>query len=284
MDDSIMVVEDDATTCNLPAANRPAALQRPTGAPVAGASPLNIEALVFNLDASLRVHSRSHFVAWIQGPLRSLLRHDVLICMLPAGGASSFQIDCFSTLVTDASAFGEPLARDTSLAPKLVESWRAHGRLPVLVDHVQSGIVGTGGLANVLARAAATQVVMHGCHDVRGNVTGFFVFACGAGTLSPCHLHHVQLLVPFLHAAWMRAQLNASPHHDTPAHKPDAVVTTREKEVLNWIYFGKTNHEIGCILGISVHTVRDHVRNVLRKLDVVNRTQAIGKALEAQLL
>ena len=53
---------------------------------------------------------------------------------------------------------------------------------------------------------------------------------------------------------------------------------------MRWIYLGKTNSEIGSILGISAMTVRDHVRHLLRKLNVVNRTQAVGKALEAQLL
>jgi len=85
-------------------------------------------------------------------------------------------------------------------------------------------------------------------------------------------------------AAWTRAQLNTWPRSDTPAQKRDCVVTTREQEVMRWIYLGKTNSEIGSILGISAMTVRDHVRHLLRKLNVVNRTQAVGKALEAQLL
>jgi DNA-binding NarL/FixJ family response regulator len=84
--------------------------------------------------------------------------------------------------------------------------------------------------------------------------------------------------------AWTRAQPNAAPRGDRPVQKRDCVVTTREQEVMKWIYLGKTNSEIGCILGISAMTVRDHVRNLLRKLNVVNRTQAVGKALEAQLL
>ncbi|HEY6355260.1 MAG TPA: XrtB/PEP-CTERM-associated transcriptional regulator EpsA [Burkholderiaceae bacterium] len=265
----------------------PAASRGLSGMPVQGASPLDpfdTEALILNLDASLRVHARSQFVAWTQGPLHRLLRQEVLICVLPAGAPSSFRIDCFSTRVTDASVFSRHLARDTSLAPKLIEGWRAHGRRPVLSDLVQSDVIGHSALASALERVAATQVVMHGCHDAAGKVTGFFVFASRAGTLSPRHLYHVQLVVPFLHTAWTRAQLNAWPRIDTPAQTRECAVTTREQEVLKWIYLGKTNPEIGCILGISALTVRDHVRNLLRKLNVVNRTQAVGRALEAQLL
>jgi DNA-binding CsgD family transcriptional regulator len=159
-----------------------------------------------------------------------------------------------------------------------------HGHQPVLVDRVEAGVFRHSALASELKRVGATQIVMHGCHDVDGEVTGFFVFACRAGTLSPRQLYCVRLVVPFLHAAWMRAQLNAGPHGDEPAQQGDAVVTAREQEVLKWIYFGKTNGEIGFILGISTETVKDHVQNLLRKLNVVNRAQAVGRALEARIL
>jgi hypothetical protein len=196
-----------------------AASQCLAGVPVEGASPLDIEALISILDASLRVHARSHFVAWTQGPLHSLLRQEVLICMLPVSGRSSFRIDCFSTLVAAGAFISDPLARDASLAPRLIETWRAHDRRPVLVDRVQSGIIGRSALASALERVAATQVVIHGCHDVAGKVTGFFVFACCTGTLSPRHLHHVQLVVPLLctterRAAQRRADAEARCHRD----------------------------------------------------------------------
>ena len=37
-------------------------------------------------------------------------------------------------------------------------------------------------------------------------------------------------------------------------------------------------------LGISPLTVKNHVQKILRKLDVVNRAQAVGKALELRML
>ena len=36
---------------------------------------LQIESIVLNLDASLRVHARAHFFSWTQGLLQSLIRH-----------------------------------------------------------------------------------------------------------------------------------------------------------------------------------------------------------------
>ncbi|MND01496.1 Transcriptional regulatory protein DegU [compost metagenome] len=64
----------------------------------------------------------------------------------------------------------------------------------------------------------------------------------------------------------------------------DSVLTVRETEILKWIYHGKSNIEIGMILSISALTVKNHVQKILRKLNVLNRTQAVGKALALRIL
>ena len=64
----------------------------------------------------------------------------------------------------------------------------------------------------------------------------------------------------------------------------ESVLTARETEILQWIYHGKSNIEIGMILNISPLTVKNHVQKILRKLNVLNRTQAIGKALALRIL
>src|ERR1700674_3428235 len=60
-----------------------------------------VESLMLNLDASLRVHARSHFFSWTQGLLQSLIRHEVLICALRDGKPLSFRVDSFSTTTPD---------------------------------------------------------------------------------------------------------------------------------------------------------------------------------------
>ena len=40
---------------------------------------------------------------------------------------------------------------------------------------------------------------------------------------------------------------------------------------------GKTNAEIGSILCISSFTVKNHLQNIFKKLDVYNRVQAVSK-------
>jgi DNA-binding CsgD family transcriptional regulator len=68
----------------------------------------------------------------------------------------------------------------------------------------------------------------------------------------------------------------ASP--ETPAVKRLAALRDREREVLELMIAGLRNREIAERLFISVRTVKFHVSNVLRKLDVDSRTAAIALA------
>jgi DNA-binding CsgD family transcriptional regulator len=61
-------------------------------------------------------------------------------------------------------------------------------------------------------------------------------------------------------------------------------LSTRETEVLRWLRSGKSSWDISAILGISERTVNFHVRNIMHKLDVVNRPQAVAVALEKGLI
>jgi DNA-binding NarL/FixJ family response regulator len=56
-------------------------------------------------------------------------------------------------------------------------------------------------------------------------------------------------------------------------------LTTREAEVLLWISRGKSNRDIGEILGISPRTVNKHLEQVFIKLGVENRAAAAAQAV-----
>jgi LuxR family maltose regulon positive regulatory protein len=64
----------------------------------------------------------------------------------------------------------------------------------------------------------------------------------------------------------------------------DEPLSEREIEVLRLIADGYKYKEIAQRLVVSINTVRHHTRNVYGKLDVNNRTKAIGRAKELNLL
>ncbi|AZO50328.1 MAG: LuxR family transcriptional regulator [Mesorhizobium sp.] len=55
------------------------------------------------------------------------------------------------------------------------------------------------------------------------------------------------------------------------------LLTPREYECLQWAQKGKSDWEIGCILGITQRTAAFHLGNARRKLGVTNTKQAIGR-------
>ncbi len=57
-------------------------------------------------------------------------------------------------------------------------------------------------------------------------------------------------------------------------------LTAREAEVLYWVVKGKTNRDIGDILGTSPRTVTKHLEHVFEKLGVETRTAAAGMVMQ----
>ncbi|MCR9293434.1 MAG: response regulator transcription factor [bacterium] len=64
----------------------------------------------------------------------------------------------------------------------------------------------------------------------------------------------------------------------------DVPLTNRELQVLRHIALGLSNREIGTSLDISVETVKEHVQNILRKLDAADRTAAAVWAVKSGLI
>ena len=63
-----------------------------------------------------------------------------------------------------------------------------------------------------------------------------------------------------------------------------ADLSSREMEVLALIVKGKSNKQIGFDLGIAEHTVKNHVKSILDKLGVDDRTQAATEAIQRGII
>lgn len=61
-------------------------------------------------------------------------------------------------------------------------------------------------------------------------------------------------------------------------------LTERELEIVRWTARGKTSAEIGVIMSLSDHTVNAYMNNAVKKLDCVNRTQLVAKALRMRVI
>jgi DNA-binding NarL/FixJ family response regulator len=68
------------------------------------------------------------------------------------------------------------------------------------------------------------------------------------------------------------------------ATEPGEELTTREGEVLRLVAGGATNREVGETLYLSEHTVNFHMKNILHKLHMRNRAQAVAYAVRTGLV
>ena len=78
-----------------------------------------------------------------------------------------------------------------------------------------------------------------------------------------------------------RVKNTTAPSPDTPS---GLGLTQREQEVWKGICQGLSNREIAEKLYVSEHTIKTHASNLMAKLDVRRRTQAIAKAREMGLM
>lgn len=92
-------------------------------------------------------------------------------------------------------------------------------------------------------------------------------------------------LIPAIHA--VAAGKRWIPHNVASRLKSRQLyeqLTPRETEVLNALARGLANKEIADRLGISEYTAKDHLKSILAKLRVADRTQAVTAALQRGII
>jgi DNA-binding NarL/FixJ family response regulator len=129
--------------------------------------------------------------------------------------------------------------------------------LGVREEHAEIVRCGRAGFAGYVSRDATVDAM---CHSLREIVGG-------------------KLACPAEIAAGL---LRALHHQDEPRARTTSAepLTAREQDVLRLIGDGMTNKEIARHLGLSVATVKHHVHNVLDKLSVPRRAQAMRQVRE----
>ncbi|WFR82335.1 LuxR C-terminal-related transcriptional regulator [Janthinobacterium rivuli] len=196
------------------------------------------------------------FFLWSQGPLQALLPHAVLVCaQLGADGGVVRSAAWHSAVLTEAEVLALSDPRQGQVA-RLAQAWRAGGRRVAILDGV----------------------LVHGSAAAGG---GSFFALFGVPRTDPARQAYVlELLLPCMHLHWLALPDGAQAALAGVARAASA----RELEVLHWVSIGKSNEEVGQILGISGGTVKSHLQRIYKLLGVSNRTQAVSRGISLRLL
>ncbi|OEZ73445.1 transcriptional activator protein EsaR [Janthinobacterium sp. HH107] len=194
------------------------------------------------------------FFLWSQGPLQTLLPHDLLICAQLGADGAVLRSEAWHSIVPDHAQLRE---RQVQLA-RLALAWRAGGQRAGVIDGV----------------------LVHGSAG-EGGGSFFALFAMGTVDAAR-QAYALELLLPYLHLHWLA--LPASRRAPPAGPGATRAASARELEVLHWVREGKSNDEVGQILGISGTTVKSHLQRIYKLLGVSNRTQAVSRGIALRLL
>jgi len=171
------------------------------------------------------------------------------------------------SVIGEASDWPEAVKKTTSEKPDVA-----------LLDIRMPGMRAMEGVAAIHTKCPAVGIVLVSAFDlqeevyrvVQAGAKGFLLKNCAEEELLAC-VRTVQAGKTFL---------GAGPAAKLAARVQGPELTERQAEILQLVAEGKTNKEVGAMMGITEGTVKVHVNHIFRKLGVAGRTAAITKALQ----
>ena len=239
------------------------------------------------------MNMRSHFdlLIWLQGDMQRYLPHHIMVAAWGDFDGGTVQYDVLSPLDGVRSHTTNPLTI-VPMLQRLFMRWCEFGNKPFSVAVGSDGLMSQGddALGPCGLRTALVQMrsaLVHGIRDARGSHDCLYVAFSAQDQETEAQNHAMAMVLPYVDIALrqvahlpLQAFPNSMLEQDDTAEaalSPQFGLTDREAEIVNWVALGKTNADIGMILGISEFTVKNHMQRIFKKLDVSNRAQAVSK-------
>lgn len=222
--------------------------------------------------STIAINTPEQFCAWARGDLQYVFPHGMLLCGLGEIERLSVRAQHLIACNFPTEYLHAVQQANGLITSPIISKWIASKR-PVLFE-ISEQTNQSAWVKNFM-RFGLKNMAAHGQCDQHGRSTSYFCFTQIEGQLTARRAMLLELLVPHMHAALIRVFNNTRKTESMPEANVPAL-SKRESEILNWMSAGKSNWEISKILQISENTVRNHVQNILAKLRVNSRTQAVA--------
>lgn len=245
------------------------------------------EYVVRAIETSLQVTRKHQLFLWTQGLFHGLVPHDVLICLQFDETGQTLHIECLTSTLLEGDNYSRVCDPNSGFAVRLARHCQSMElRLPMLMPEFDSGSMAETRMLTELRHTGLNSALIHGRQSTRGGGWDYFVLLRRESAVGVRHAYFMELLLPHLHSAFHRVMLLdcGNINLDDNPIRNGRLLTDREVEIMHWVREGKSNQEIGTILSISQLTVKNHVQNILKKLKVQNRAQAVSQAISMRLL
>lgn len=228
--------------------------------------------------ASTRVSQRHHFFSWVHGPLQSLIPHEILLCGV-ADENGQLQHQVFTACRYFRNEHFERVCHPSEgLLPQLALEWQDSYRPRMIAPQAEE----LPGWHARLTELELKNLAYHGMRWMNGQTKGYASFSRVGIPFDERLALYLEILLPHVLTTLARVLDNES-RSSLQGPRP-AIVTAREIEVLRWVSEGKTNDEIAEILGLSMLTVKNHIRHAMQKMQVRTRGQAVSRAISLGIL
>ena len=253
--------------------------------PVVILGKLEQEYLLRVIESAVQVRDLRQFYLWTQGQLQALLPHQLMLCIQLDQADRLVRVECLHAGVLDDAVLRQLCDPADGLAARLARHCRDVERLPAMTGGGRrAGDAALELFRCELQQAGFDHLLVHGSGRLAGGATLFAL--CGwSARPAARHAWFLALLLPQLHMALLRLSQRGA--RDAAAGAGDTIarpLSARETEILGWVREGKSNYEVGCILGISALTVKNHLQRIYQTLGVSNRTHALSRCLALHLL
>lgn len=235
------------------------------------------EYLLRAIESGLGVASSRQFFLWTQGQVQALLPHEVMVGLAFGPGGGLARLECLHGTVLEVDVQRMLTDAGDGLALRIARHCGQGGRGPALADFGTAAPQPLARFRADVARAGFDSVLVHGTGPTSGGGSMFVLF--GLTRPSARQAYFLELLLPYLHLA-----LGRLPPARGRAGAPVRPLSARETEIIGWLRAGKSNGEMGELLGISALTVRNHLQRIYRTLGVSNRAHALARCMDLQLL